>query len=57
MAYVKQLLGMFFLVIVVCGGPFMLYTVKDEIVFAPEEIVVHTVFLIQQIASGSLGTY
>ncbi|HBZ82417.1 MAG TPA: ABC transporter permease [Brevibacillus sp.] len=48
---------MFFLVIVVCGGPFMLYTVKEEIVFAPEEIVVHSVFLIQQIASGSLGTY
>ncbi|MDR5002234.1 MULTISPECIES: ABC transporter permease subunit [Brevibacillus] len=57
MSYVKQLLGMFFLVIVVCGGPFMLYTVKEEIVFAPEEIVVHSVFLIQQIASGSLGTY
>lgn len=35
----------------------MLYTVKEEIVFAPEEIVVHSVFLIQQIASGSLGTY
>lgn len=48
---------MFFLVIVVCGGPFMLYTVKEEIVFAPEEIVVHSVFLIQQIATGSLGTY
>jgi ABC-type dipeptide/oligopeptide/nickel transport systems, permease components len=57
LSYVKQLLGMFFLVIVVCGGPFMLYTVKEEIVFAPEEIVVHSVFLIQQIASGSLGTY
>ncbi|KZE54666.1 ABC transporter permease [Brevibacillus parabrevis] len=57
MSYVKQLLGMFFLVIVVCGGPFMLYTVKEEIVFAPEEIVVHSVFLIQQIATGSLGTY
>ncbi|MEC2131617.1 ABC transporter permease subunit [Brevibacillus centrosporus] len=53
----KQLLGMFFLVIAVCGGPFMLYTVKEEIVFAPENVVVHTVYLIQQIAGGSLGTY
>ncbi|WP_342769212.1 ABC transporter permease subunit [Brevibacillus nitrificans] len=57
MSYVKQLLGMFFLVIAVCGGPFMLYTVKEEIVFAPENVVVHTVYLIQQIAGGSLGTY
>lgn len=48
---------MFFLVIAVCGGPFMLYTVKEEIVFAPENVVVHTVYLIQQIAGGSLGTY
>nr|WP_289135837.1 ABC transporter permease subunit [uncultured Brevibacillus sp.] len=53
----KQLVGMFFLVIAVCGGPFMLYTVKEEIVFAPEEVVVRTVYLIQQIATGSLGTY
>ncbi|MED1796200.1 ABC transporter permease subunit [Brevibacillus nitrificans] len=53
----KQLLGMFFLVIAVCGGPFMLYTVKEEIVFAPENVVVHTVYLIQQIVGGSLGTY
>ncbi|MFG0216880.1 ABC transporter permease subunit [Brevibacillus porteri] len=57
MTYVKQLIGMFFLVIVVCGGPFMLYTQKEEIVFEPGNIVVHTVFLIQQIAEGSLGTY
>ncbi|WP_353936471.1 ABC transporter permease subunit [uncultured Brevibacillus sp.] len=57
MSYVKQLVGMFFLVIAVCGGPFMLYTVKEEIVFAPEEVVVRTVYLIQQIATGSLGTY
>lgn len=57
LSYVKQLLGMFFLVIAVCGGPFMLYTVKDEVVFAPEEVVSHTVYLIQQIAGGSLGTY
>ncbi|MGG3489509.1 ABC transporter permease subunit [Brevibacillus choshinensis] len=57
MSYVKQLLGMFFLVIAVCGGPFMLYTVKEEIVFAPENVVVRTVYLIQQIAGGSLGTY
>lgn len=48
---------MFFLVIVVCGGPFMLYTQKEEIVFEPGNIVVHTVYLIQQIAEGSLGTY
>jgi len=57
LSYVKQLVGMFFLVIAVCGGPFMLYTVKEEIVFAPEEVVVRTVYLIQQIATGSLGTY
>ncbi|MED1917001.1 ABC transporter permease subunit [Brevibacillus sp. DP1.3A] len=57
MTYVKQLIGMFFLVIVVCGGPFMLYTQKEEIVFEPGNIVVHTVYLIQQIAEGSLGTY
>ncbi|MED1782960.1 ABC transporter permease subunit [Brevibacillus fortis] len=53
----KQLLGMFFLVIAVCGGPFMLYTQKEEIVFEPGNIIVHTVYLIQQIAEGSLGTY
>lgn len=57
MTYVKQLIRMFFLVIVVCGGPFMLYTQKEEIVFEPGNIVVHTVHLIQQIAEGSLGTY
>ncbi|MED1800850.1 ABC transporter permease subunit [Brevibacillus porteri] len=57
MTYVKQLIGMFFLVIVVCGGPFMLYTQEEEIVFEPGNIVVHTVYLIQQIAEGSLGTY
>lgn len=57
MSYVKQLIGMFFLVIAVCGGPFMLYTVKDEVVFAPENVVARTVYLIQQIAAGSLGTY
>ncbi|MGK5508700.1 ABC transporter permease subunit [Brevibacillus formosus] len=57
MTYVRQLIGMFFLVIVVCGGPFMLYTQKEEIVFEPGNIVVHTVYLIQQIAEGSLGTY
>ncbi|MED1946039.1 MULTISPECIES: ABC transporter permease subunit [Brevibacillus] len=57
MTYIKQLIGMFFLVIVVCGGPFMLYTQKEEIVFEPGNIVVHTVYLIQQIAEGSLGTY
>lgn len=57
MTYVKQFIGMFFLVIVVCGGPFMLYTQKEEIVFEPGNIVVHTVYLIQQIAEGSLGTY
>ncbi|WP_343071587.1 ABC transporter permease subunit [Brevibacillus choshinensis] len=57
MSYVKQLLGMFFLVIAVCGGPFMLYTVKEEIVFAPENVVVRTVYLLQQIGGGSLGTY
>jgi len=57
LSYVKQLLGMFFLVIAVCSGPYMLYTVKEEIVFAPESVVVRTVYLIQQIAGGSLGTY
>jgi peptide/nickel transport system permease protein len=57
LSYVKQLIGMFFLVIVVCGGPFMLYTQKEEIVFEPGNIVVHTVYLIHQIAEGSLGTY
>lgn len=48
---------MFFLVIIVCGGPFMLYTEDEEIVFEPGNIVVRTVYLIQQIAEGSLGTY
>ncbi|UIO44123.1 ABC transporter permease subunit [Brevibacillus brevis] len=57
MTYVKQLIGMFFLVIAVCGGPFMLYTQKEEIVFEPGNIVVHAVYLIQQFAEGSLGTY
>ena len=57
LSYVRQLLGMFILVIAVCGGPFMLYTVKEEIVFEPENVVVRSVYLIQQIATGSLGTY
>ncbi|MDH4617730.1 ABC transporter permease subunit [Brevibacillus sp. AY1] len=57
MAYVKQILGVFFLVIVICGGPIMLTTVKEEVVFAPEKVVSHSVYLIQQIAGGSLGTY
>lgn len=43
--------------IAVCSGPYMLYTVKEEIVFAPENVVVRTVYLIQQITAGSLGTY
>ncbi|RNB71664.1 ABC transporter permease subunit [Brevibacillus invocatus] len=53
----KQILGVFFLVIVICGGPIMLTTVKEEVVFAPEKVVSHSVYLIQQIAGGSLGTY
>jgi peptide/nickel transport system permease protein len=55
--YVKQLIGMFLLVILVCGGPLMLYTVKEEVVFEPERMVSHTVYLFEQMASGSLGTY
>lgn|GEM_PF-769062 len=56
-AFVKQLIGMFFLVLVVCGGPVMLYTVKEEVVFEPERMVSRTVYLLQKLASGSLGTY
>lgn len=53
----KQILGVFFLVLVICGGPIMLTTVKEEVVFAPEKVVSHSVYLIQQISGGSLGTY
>ncbi len=55
--YVKQLIGIFLLVIVVCGGPLMLYTVKEEVVFEPERMVSRTVYLLEKMASGSLGTY
>jgi peptide/nickel transport system permease protein len=54
---VKQLIGMFLFVILVCGGPLMLYTVKEEVVFSPERMVSHTVYLFEKMASGSLGTY
>ncbi|MFY0545379.1 ABC transporter permease subunit [Brevibacillus sp. H7] len=50
-------MGIFFLVIVVCGGPLMLYTVKEEVVFEPERVVSRTVYLIEKIAGGSLGVY
>ncbi|USG64233.1 ABC transporter permease subunit [Brevibacillus ruminantium] len=57
MSYIKQLFGMFFLVVFVCGGPYMLYSIKDEVHFSPENIVARTVFLLQQFSEGSLGTY
>lgn len=57
MTYVKQIIGIFLLVIVICGGPLMLTTVKEEVVFAPEEVVTRAIYLVQQIAGGSLGTY
>ena len=53
----KQILGVFFLVLAICGGPIMLTTVKEEVVFAPEKVVSHSLYLIQQIAGGTLGTY
>jgi peptide/nickel transport system permease protein len=55
--YVKQLIGIFLLVVVVCGAPLMLYTVKEEVVFEPERMVARTVYLLEKMASGSLGTY
>ncbi|WP_228728170.1 ABC transporter permease subunit [Brevibacillus composti] len=57
MSYIKQLIGMFFLVVIVCGGPFMLYSVKEEVHFSPENVVTRTAYLLSQIGEGSLGTY
>lgn len=57
MSYVRQLIGMFLLVVAVCGAPFMLYTDKDEVRVSPENVIVRTVYLLEQIADGSLGTY
>ncbi|MEJ8548415.1 ABC transporter permease subunit [Brevibacillus borstelensis] len=57
MSYIRQLIGMFFLVVIVCGGPYMLYSIKEEVHFAPESVVTYTVYLLQQIGEGSLGTY
>lgn len=48
---------MFFLVVIVCGGPFMLYSVKEEVHFSPENVVTRTAYLLSQIGEGSLGTY
>ncbi|WP_035300432.1 ABC transporter permease subunit [Brevibacillus thermoruber] len=57
MSYVRQLIGMFLLVVAVCGAPFMLYTDKDGVHVSPENVIVRTVYLLEQIADGSLGTY
>lgn len=57
MAYVKQGIAIFLLVIVICGGPLILYSVKEEVVFAPENIVASTLFLLEEMAGGSLGHY
>jgi peptide/nickel transport system permease protein len=55
--YVKQLLGMFLLVIFVCGAPLMLYTANEEVVFEPERVVSRVVYLAEKLSHGSLGTY
>ncbi|CAJ1003526.1 MULTISPECIES: ABC transporter permease subunit [Bacillales] len=57
MTYVKQLIAMFLLVVVVCSAPFMLYADEDEVHVEPERMVILTVYLLEQIADGSLGTY
>lgn len=57
MSFLKQGIGIFFLVVVISGGPLILYTVKEEVVFAPEKIVAPTVYLLEEIAGGSLGYY
>lgn len=57
LTYLKQVAGMFLLVILVCGAPLMLYTEKEEVVFAPENVVSHVVYLFEKLAEGSLGTY
>ncbi|MBR8660175.1 ABC transporter permease subunit [Anoxybacillus sediminis] len=48
---------MFLLVVVVCSAPFMLYADEDEVHVEPERMVILTVYLLEQIADGSLGTY
>lgn len=57
MSYLKQGIGIFLLVIAICGGPLILYTVKEEVVFAPENIVAPTIYLLEEMAGGSLGSY
>jgi peptide/nickel transport system permease protein len=57
LTYVKQLIAMFLLVVVVCSAPFMLYADEDEVHVEPERMVILTVYLLEQIADGSLGTY
>jgi len=57
LTYLKQLIGMFLLVVIVAGAPLMLRTVDEEVVFEPERVVSRVVYLFQQMADGSLGTY
>lgn len=35
----------------------MLFTEKEEVVFAPERVVSRVVYLFQKFSEGSLGTY
>ena len=57
LTYIKQFVGMFLLVIFVCGAPLMLYTQKEEVVFEPENVVSRVVYLFEKFSEGSLGTY
>ncbi len=54
---IKQIIGMFCLIVLLSGMPLMLYTEKDEVRFEPGNIVSHAVFLVEQIGEGTLGTY
>ncbi|MGE5703911.1 MAG: ABC transporter permease subunit [Clostridia bacterium] len=54
---IKQFIGMFFLVILVAGTPLMLFTANEEVQFEPDGMISHTVYLLEMLADGTLGTY
>ncbi|UFJ39112.1 ABC transporter permease subunit [Brevibacillus humidisoli] len=52
-----QLVVIFLLVLTVAGAPLMIGIRGEAITIQPESFVIHTVKLLEDISSGSLGTY
>ncbi len=53
----KNIIGIFVLVLLVSGLPLIIRTTTEEVLFQPERFVSHFVYLLEKLASGSLGTY